>query len=116
MKQFIIYSFVGVINTLLHWSVSFAVYIYFQFEQSLSNLLGFIVSVIFSYVINSKFTFKVERSFLNFISFISFMGLMSYAIGFLSDKFNLPLIFSLVFFSFISLILGFICSKYIIFS
>lgn len=114
ISQFSKYCSIGILNTLIHWGVFFIAFSIVN-EQSISNLIGFFVSVIFSFIMNSKYTFKQNATTGNFLSFALFMGGLSYIVGNVSDKFDLPKIFTLVFFSGISLVLGFLYSKFIVF-
>ena len=115
LKQFTHYFSVGIFNTLIHWAIFFILYYVMAFSQSYSNLLAFIIAVIFSFVMNAKFTFKQKMSSFKFISYISFMGLLSYVTGYLADYFMQPVIITLLSFSILSLILGFLYSKFIVF-
>jgi len=110
------YSSVGVLNTIIHWATFYFLFNLFEISQSFSNLFAFIVAVNFSFFANLKYTFKTKASLLRYIGFVVFMGLMSFAIGLLSDHLSLPGLFTLVSFSAISLIFGFLFSHYIIFA
>lgn len=114
ISQFSKYFSIGIINTLIHWVVFYLVFSIVN-EQSASNLVGFSVSVIFSFIMNSKYTFKQNATTGRFLSFTLFMGALSYGVGSISDKLDLPKLFTLVFFSGISLVLGFLYSKFIVF-
>lgn len=74
LKQFSRYFSVGILNTLIHWLVFSLCYYIFSFEQSISNLIGFVIAVIFSFFMNAKFTFNQQISSIKFISYIGFMG------------------------------------------
>lgn len=115
LKQFSRYFSVGVLNTLIHWLFFGLCYYILSFEQSISNLVGFVVAVIFSFFMNAKFTFKQKVSSAKFVSYIGFMGLISYCTGFIADKFSSPAIVTLIVFSGVSLLCGFIYSKFIVF-
>ena len=114
-KQFYKYFSVGILNTLFHWVVFYVFYLFLNVEQSYSNLLAFLFAVVFSFFMNAKFTFQQKTSFIKFISYTTFMGGLSYIVGYLSDIFLLPPLFTLIFFSMISLVCGFFYSKYIVF-
>lgn len=108
------YLTTGIANTLIHWIV-FAIVFHFCRDQSISNLSGFVISVTFSFIVNAKFTFKSKINSKKYISYISFMGILSYTVGWLGMKLNLPALITLCLFSVLSLFVGFIYSKYIIF-
>lgn len=109
------YLTVGVINTLLHWLV-FALFIYiFDLSQAVVNVIAFCIAVTFSFFANAKFTFKKKATGIRYLFFIFLMGILSYLTGIMADMVNFPPIITLISFSFISLIIGFIFSKFFIF-
>jgi putative flippase GtrA len=110
------FASVGVINTIIHWTTFYLLFNLFEVSQSFSNLFAFIVAVNFSFFLNQKYTFKTYASLSRYIVFVLFMGLMSFAIGLLADRLRLPGLFTLVSFSALSLVLGFLFSHFIVFS
>lgn len=115
LKLFAKYTSVGLINTLIHW-VIFAMCIYvFQTSQALANFSGFIVAVSFSFFANARFTFNSSTTTLRYMLYVGFMGGLSAAIGWMADKCGMAPIITLVAFSAISLVCGFIYSKFIVF-
>ena len=115
LKLFAKYTSIGVINTLIHWVV-FAICIYvFDTGQALANFAGFVVAVSFSFFANAKFTFKSSTTTMRYMLYVGFMGALSAAIGWVADKSGLAPIITLVVFSAISLVCGFIYSKFIVF-
>lgn len=109
------YISIGVINTAIHWSVFGVLTFVFFVTQATANLLGFVVAVSFSFFANAKFTFKAQATTTKYLSFVIFMGILSYLTGFIADYISLPPLATLIIFSSISLILGFIYSKFFIF-
>ncbi|HEY4436022.1 MAG TPA: GtrA family protein [Lelliottia sp.] len=115
LKLFAKYTSIGVINTLIHWVV-FAVCIYvFHTSQALANFAGFVVAVSFSFFANARFTFKARTTTLRYMLYVGFMGTLSAAVGWEADKVSLAPIATLILFSAISLVCGFIYSKFIVF-
>lgn len=115
IKLFSKYVSVGLINTAIHWIV-FAVGVYiFTVNQALANLLAFLVAVSFSFFANAKFTFKAKPSTKGYFLFVGFMGIMSVLVGKVSDHYQISPIVTLVEFSLISLICGFLFSNFVIF-
>lgn len=115
LKLFAKYTTIGILNTLIHWIV-FAVSIYgFNTNQALANFSGFIMAVSFSFYANAKFTFNASTTTLRYMLYVGFMGTMSATVGWVADMCVLPPIVTLVTFSAISLVCGFIYSKYIVF-
>ncbi|SQL30114.1 prophage-encoded bactoprenol-linked glucose translocase [Escherichia coli] len=115
LKLFAKYTSIGVINTLIHWVV-FAVCIYaFHTSQSLGNFAGFVVAVSFSFFANARFTFKSSTTTMRYMLYVGFMGSLSAIIGWCADKSGMSPIITLILFSAISLVCGFIYSKFIVF-
>ncbi|QTL39806.1 GtrA family protein [Xenorhabdus budapestensis] len=109
------YLSIGVINTAIHWVLFTAVLHFFGASQAISNLVGFLAAVTFSFYANAKITFQKKATGWRYSAFISFMGLMSYMTGSLADAMDMQPIVTLVSFSATSLILGFMYSKFLIF-
>nr|WP_233154340.1 GtrA family protein [Enterobacter hormaechei] len=115
IKLFAKYTSIGVINTLIHWVV-FAICIYvFHTTQALANFAGFVVAVSFSFFANARFTFKARTTTMRYMLYVGFMGTLSAAVGWEADKVSLAPIATLILFSAISLVCGFIYSKFIVF-
>lgn len=115
MKQFSVYTLIGVLNTALHWGVFYALLLGAGWSQSLSNLVAFIVAVTFSFFMNAKLTFRASTHTLKYLHFVAFMGLVSWSVGYAGDAFRLPSLLTLVVFSALSLVLGFCYSKFVVF-
>lgn len=115
LKLFAKYTSVGIINTLIHWVV-FAMCIYvLHTNQAMANFAGFVVAVSFSFYANAKFTFNSTTTTLRYMLYVGFMGTLSAAVGWAADMCALPPLVTLVTFSAISLVCGFIYSKFIVF-
>jgi Predicted membrane protein len=114
-KLFAKYMSIGIINTLIHWVV-FAICVYiFNSTQALANFSGFIIAVSFSFFANARFTFKTHTTPMRYMLYTGFMGTLSAAIGWAADRSGLAPILTLCAFSAISLVCGFIYSKFIVF-
>lgn len=114
-KLFARYVLVGGVNTVIHWAVFFALHYFLSFNQSMSNLNAFIVAVTFSFFANARFTFDSIATKWRYLSFIIFMGCLSILSGWIADKQHIYPVVTLVTFSAISLIFGFLYSKFIVF-
>ncbi|WP_097313969.1 bactoprenol glucosyl transferase [Escherichia coli] len=115
LKLFAKYTSIGVLNTLIHWVV-FVVCIYAAHtNQALANFAGFVVAVSFSFFANAKFTFKASTTTMRYMLYVGFMGTLSATVGWAADRCSLPPIVTLVTFSAISLVCGFVYSKFIVF-
>lgn len=108
------YTSVGVINTLIHWAV-FTVLYSGGSTQSLSNFTAFCIAVTFSFFVNAKWTFKAEATAIRYMMYVLFMGSMAAIVGWLADKMHISAIITLIVFSAISLLCGFVYSKLFIF-
>jgi len=115
LKRFSRYLSVGVINTLLHWATFLLLNIGIGLTQSWSNLLAFAVAVTFSFFANARFTFQAEATPLRYFLFTGAMGLLSYLVGAMADALALVPIITLVVFSALSLVLGFVYSQWVVF-
>lgn len=114
LTHFLKYSFIGIFNTAIHWGCFFC-FFYFTGNQSTSNLIAFLVAVTFSYFANAKLNFKVELNIFRYLIFICFLALISFLIGLGSDHFSINPFLMLISFSLISLIFGFLFSKWYVF-
>ncbi len=115
MTHFAKYFSIGIINTLIHWIIFAIIVSITHIPQAYANLIAFLVSVTFSFFANAKFTFNKKATGCRYIAFIGFMGMMSYLIGCFSDKLNIHPVITILTFSTISLILGFLYSKFVVF-
>jgi len=104
----------GIVNTAIHWSVFFALLAFFG--QGISNLAAFLVAVTFSYFANARMTFRSRASFLRYILYASGLACLAFLTGWGAGKAHLPGIVTLVVFSAISLTLGFLFARHIVFS
>lgn len=114
-QQLITYALIGCLNTLIHWVIFILLHYGFGSSQAISNLLAFAVAVTCSFLLNAKVTFQAKASLPRFISFTGFMAFISWLVGTIADNQQLHPIITLVAFSIISLILGFLYSKFIVF-
>ncbi|MMZ59237.1 hypothetical protein D1872_212630 [compost metagenome] len=84
-------------------------------DQAFSNFVAFCIAVTVSFFANAKWTFNANVTTIRYIIYVFFMGAMASLIGWLADEFNVKPILTLVVFSTISLVCGFIYSKHIVF-
>ena len=115
LKIFSRYVSIGVLNTAIHWAVFLCLIMWLGVSQAVANFIAFCVAVTFSFFANSKWTFKAEATFIRYIIFVVFMGFIAIATGWLADELNIPGLVTLVVFSLISLVLGFVYSRYVVF-
>jgi len=113
-QQFSRYTLIGIVNTLIHMIV-FGSFYTLGFSQAIANLSGFAVASAFSFIVNSKYTFQTDLNIKRYLVFLIGMASISYLVGALADDNNIHPIITLVLFSAISLILGFIWSKWVVF-
>ena len=115
LKLFSRYLSIGVINTGIHWLVFAGAVYLLHINQAVSNLIAFLVAVSFSFFANARFTFKAKATSKGYLLFVVFMGTMSIITGKVSDHYQISPLITLVEFSVISLVCGFLFSNYIIF-
>jgi putative flippase GtrA len=80
-----------------------------------SNFSGFCVAVTFSFFANAKWTYQADRTATKYFLYVGFMGSISLACGYFGNKVELNPVLTLIVFSAISLIVGFLYSTFIIF-
>ncbi|GAA0789828.1 GtrA family protein [Marinobacterium sediminicola] len=108
------YALIGIINTGLHWAV-FGVLVWSGTSQAVSNLLGFIVAVSFSFFANAHWNFRAKASAVRYVLFAGFMGGMSWLTGAAADYIKLTPYLTPIAFSVFSLTVGFVYTRLIVF-
>ncbi|AHE94717.1 TPA: GtrA family protein [Campylobacter fetus subsp. venerealis] len=84
-SYFLRYLCVGVLNTIVGFGIIFTL-MYIGYSAEISNLIGYICGIIFSYFMNKFFTFNTKnRNKKEFIKFIIAM-LISYVLNLLMLK------------------------------
>ncbi|WP_343463826.1 GtrA family protein [Pantoea sp.] len=114
VKLFARYASVGVINTLIHWMVFTVLYTAGQ-TQAISNFAAFCLAVTFSFFANAKWTFSAEATAMRYLLYLIFMGAMASGVGLYADRNNANPVITLIVFSAISLVCGFIYSRFVVF-
>lgn len=114
VKIFARYATIGILNTAIHW-ITFAICIENGQPQALSNFIAFCVAVTFSFFANARWTFSAEATTFRYMMYVFFMGMVAVMIGSYADRLKVSPVATLVVFSSISLVCGFVYSKYIIF-
>lgn len=99
---------------MIHWGI-FYLLILIGSSQATANLFAFCVAVTFSFFVNAAWTFKAQATSVRYLLYVAFMGLLAMFTGLVADKMHTPPIVTLVVFSAISLVCGFIYSKFIVF-
>ncbi len=113
-SKFLKYVIVGLLNTAVHWACFF-VLTELVLGQGFANLLAFVVSVTVSFFVNARFTFNARTSTFRYISYVSFLGCLAFAVGVFAETVNAPRLTTLVGFSTVSLVVGFLLSKFFVF-
>ncbi|MGM0542235.1 MAG: GtrA family protein [Pseudomonadota bacterium] len=113
-KQLSFYSLIGLLNTLVHWSV-FGLIVSLTASQTLANGGGFVAAATTSYFLNARFTFIQKPHKKGYLFFVLGMGTLSLLVGRMGDIYVWPSLVTLILFSLMSLILGFIWSKFVVF-
>lgn len=116
LKLFARYTSVGVINTIIHWLIFALFYYCLGSSQALSNLAAFALAVSFSFFVNARFTFKSGMSTIRYLLYVGLMGALSVFVGLGGDWLSTPPMLTVVAFSVISLVIGFLYAKFIIFN
>lgn len=114
-RVFFTYSLVGLANTLVHWQIFFVLRVAIGLDQSISNLAAFCVAASFSYYLNALYTFDAKHSVRGYVVFLCVMGVLSYAVGYLGDRWRLHGLLTVAVFSLLSLVFGFLLSRFLVF-
>lgn len=109
------YALVGLANTLLHWQMFFVLRVAVGLDQSTSNLAAFCVAASFSYYLNAIYTFDAKLSAMGYLVFLCLMGALSYVVGYLGDRWQIHGLLTVAAFSLLSLVLGFLLSRFVVF-
>ncbi|WPN99398.1 GtrA family protein [Pseudomonas sp. MUP55] len=115
-KGFTRYTVIGAANTVIHWQLFFVLRAAFELSQALSNLLAFCAAASFSFYMNALFTFAMPASFGRYLLFMGCMGGLSLGVGALGDYLRMPGIITVVVFSLVSLVCGFLLSRWVVFA
>tara|TARA_R110001599_G_scaffold353766_1_gene597010 strand:+ start:9353 stop:9709 length:357 start_codon:yes stop_codon:yes gene_type:complete len=108
------YVSVGVVNTAIHWALFLALQ-GLGLSQWASNGLAFLVAVTFSFYANAKVTFQAKATPQRYAAFVVFMGCLSVLVGAVADRLQLFPLVTLVVFSGLSLVVGFLFSQWFVF-
>jgi len=114
LPAFFKYLIVGVFNTAIHVAVFTAMHLFAGTDQAISNLTAFFVALSFSFLVNSRYTFRVPLSLLRYLVFVVGMGSLSLALGAIADAQGWRPAATVMLYSVISLVLGFLLSRWII--
>ena len=58
LRQFLKFGMVGAVNTVLSYLITNACYYGFHLHEQICNLLSFLITVLISYLLNSRFVFR----------------------------------------------------------
>ncbi len=114
-KGFSSYAVIGVANTLIHWQLFFVFRAVLDLSQAVSNFLAFCVAASFSFYVNAIYTFAMSASLARYLVFMACMGGLSLGVGWLADRWRAPGIVTVVVFSLVSLVCGFLLSRWVVF-
>jgi putative flippase GtrA len=99
-KKFFI---IGVTGAILHYLIAHFLYSMFVLNQILSNTSGFVIAVIYSYYLNTSYTFNVKKTYVNGIKYTIVVSLgliisnfVIFYVELISDSFNLALFVAIV--------------------
>ena len=106
---------IGIANTVIHWQLFFVFRVAFDLNQAVSNFFAFCVAASFSFYVNALYTFTTPASLGRYLLFMLCMGCLSLAVGSLADRWRLPGILTVAVFSLLSLVCGFLLSRWVVF-
>ncbi|MBN2990426.1 GtrA family protein [Pseudomonas cedrina subsp. fulgida] len=109
------YTVIGIANTVIHWQLFFVFRAAFDLSQAASNLFAFCVAATFSFYMNALYTFAMPASWPRFGVFMLCMGALSLGVGWLGDRWHLHGLITVLGFSLVSLVCGFLLSRWVVF-
>lgn len=115
LEQFLRYSLIGVANTIIHAFVMAFAIKRMKSAIAIANSVAFVPAVTFSYFANATWTFSVSPSWPTYLLFVIFMGALAYGMGKAGDKHGMHPVVIFVAFTSLSLAVGFIYSKLVVF-
>jgi putative flippase GtrA len=114
--QLFSYAVIGFLNTTVHWSIFLLLVAFGGMGQALANLVAFACAVTVSFFANAKITFRSQASLGRYLGYVLFLGATAWILGAGAERANLSPLVTLIGFSAISLVVGFLYSRFIIFS
>jgi putative flippase GtrA len=114
-KGFSSYTVIGVANTVIHWQLFFVFRAAFDLSQAISNFFAFCVAASFSFYVNAIYTFAMPASLPRYGLFMLCMGGLSLGVGRLADRWRVAGIVTVLVFSLVSLVCGFLLSRWVVF-
>ena len=61
MLQFVGFGLIGMLNTVLSYGITNVCYYAFGLHEQISNLFAFLITVLISYLLNSRFVFEKDK-------------------------------------------------------
>ncbi len=105
------YWLTGAINTLLH-TLFFFLFIYLvDLSVPLSNLLAFLTSSTFAYLLHAKIVFKVKIKFKKYLFHIFIFLIISYGVGYIVKENNWDPMITVPLSVIVNLTVGYLISK-----
>ncbi len=119
-NNFIGYATIGIVNSILGYSIIFASMYFFKLSPELSNFIGYGIGIFTAYILNRNFNFKSNVNFFKgYLKFLSSMivsyllNLLTVAVSFRIFKINPYL--SQIFGGIVYFITGYSFSKFYVF-
>lgn len=83
LLQFFKYNFVGVVNTLVGITIIF-VFMYMGFSATQSNMVGYTIGAVVSYILNSKYTFSSSANHIGVMMKFFMVLALAYILNFIT--------------------------------
>lgn len=114
-RQFRRYIFTGGLSTCIHWGIFFLLTLTFSMGQGIANLIAFSVAVTSGFFCNARWTFSATASLRRYVIYSLFMAFIAGMLGWGAQRLNINPVFTLCLFSGISLVCGYLYSRFIVF-
>lgn len=108
------YLLVGVVNTIVGFGLIF-ILMYLGINPYISNVIGYCVGVIVSFILNSKITFKAKARFYKFFITMAIAWIIQFCILNICILYGVNEYISQVVAGVIYIVVGFLLSKIVVF-
>ena len=116
VTRFLMYATIGLLNTAVNWVVFLVLVYWAGVAQAIASLAAFLCAVTVSFFVNAKVTFESRTSVLGYVGYVAFLGSLALLVGAGSDRAGLSPFVTLIGFSALSLVVGFLFSRYVTFA
>lgn len=113
--NFLKYNLIGILNTLMHWSIYLILTLHFNYHSEYSNFISFLISASLSYILNSKMNYKTKINKRSYFKFMLIIGFISIFIAKLFLYLGINNLIMLISYTILNVFLGYFFTKKMVF-